>query len=119
MLDKYRVKCPNCGVKVEKLDFADIYSRCTDRFEEYVAKLCRITSVKQVANFLEVDWKTVKDIDKKYLKREFAIPDCDDLRILGIDEVSSKKGHHYENCQKAPPLAGGDEWRGLLGGETP
>ena len=90
MLDKYRVKCLNCGVKVEKLDFADIYSRCTDRFEEYVARLCRITSVKQVANLLEVDWKTVKDIDKKYLKREFAIPDYDDLRILGVDEISSK-----------------------------
>ncbi|MEA1965095.1 MAG: ISL3 family transposase [Candidatus Aerophobetes bacterium] len=95
VLDKYRVKCPNCGVKVEKLDFADIYSRCTDRFEEYVARLCQITSVKQVADLLEMDWKTVKDIDKKYLKREFAIPDYDDLRILGVDEISSKKGHHY------------------------
>ena len=95
VLDKYRVKCPNCGVKVEKLDFADVYSRCTNRFEEYVARLCRITSVKQVADLLGLDWKTVKDIDKKYLKKEFAIPDYDDLRILGVDEISSKKGHHY------------------------
>jgi len=25
----------------------------------------------------------------------------------------------YQICQKAPPLAGGDEWRGVLGGRTP
>ena len=37
-----------------------------------------------------MDWKTVKNIDKKYLKKEFAIPDYDDLRILGVDEISSK-----------------------------
>lgn len=95
VLDKYRVKCPNCGVKIEKLDFVDLYSRYTNRFEEYVARLCRITSVKQVADLLELDWKTVKNIDKKYLEKELAIPDYDELRILTVDEISSKKGHHY------------------------
>jgi len=95
VLDKYRVKCSNCGVKVEKLDFGDLYSRYTNRFEEYVARLCRITSLKQVADLLELDWKTVKNIDKKYLEKEFAIPNYDELRILAVDEISSKKGHHY------------------------
>jgi len=90
VLDKYRVKCPNCGVKIEKLDFVDLYSRYTNRFEEYVARLCRITSIKQVADLLGLDWKTVKKIDKKYLEKEFAIPDYDDLRILVVDEISSE-----------------------------
>lgn len=43
---KHRLNCPSCGVKVERLNFADYYSRCTPpyRFEEYVTWLCRITS---------------------------------------------------------------------------
>ncbi len=95
VLHKHRVNCPCCGVKVEKLDFADYYSRCTSRFEELVARLCRITSIKQVAELLELDWKTVKDIDKQYLEKEFAIPDYNNLRLLAIDEISSHKGHNY------------------------
>jgi len=95
LLDKHRTNCPVCGVKIEKLDFADPYSRCTIRFEELVARLCRITSVKQVANLLDLDWKTVKGIDKKYLEKQFAIPDYNGLRLLAVDEIASHKGHNY------------------------
>jgi len=95
VLYKHRVNCPCCGVKVEKLDFADYYSRCTTRFEELVARLCKITSLKQVAELLGLDWKTVKDIDKKYLQKEFAIPDYENLRLVAIDEISSRKGYNF------------------------
>ena len=93
--DKHRTDCPTCGVKIEKLEFADPYSRCTTRFEELVARLCRITSLKQVAELLDLDWKTVKAIDKKYLEEQFAIPDYDGLRLLAVDEIASHKGHNY------------------------
>ena len=95
IINKYRTCCSTCGVKTEKLDFVEPYSRCTIRFEEYVARLCRITSVKQVAELLELDWKTVKNIDKKYLEKEFAVPNYDNLRLLAVDEIASRKGHHY------------------------
>ena len=93
--DKHRTDCPTCGVKIEKLEFADPYSRCTTRFEELVARLCRITNLKQVAELLSLDWKTVKAIDKKYLEKQFAIPDYDGLRLLAVDEIASHKGHNY------------------------
>jgi transposase len=92
---KNRTNCDTCGVKVEKLDFVDPYSRCTKRFEELVARLCQMTSLKQVAELLELDWKTVKDIDKKYLEKQFAIPDYEGLRLLAVDEIASHKGHNY------------------------
>lgn len=94
-LYKHRVNCLSCGVKVEKLDFADYYSRCTIRFEELVARLCSLTSIKQVAELLRLDWKTVKDIDKKYLQQKFAIPDYENLKLLAIDEISSRKGYNF------------------------
>ena len=68
---------------------------CTTRFEELVARLCRITSLKQVAELLDLDWKTVKAIDKKFLEKQLSIPDYDGLRILAVDEVASHKGHNY------------------------
>lgn len=95
VLEKHRVNCPNCGVKLEKLDFAEPYSRCTIRFEELVARLCRMASLKQVAQLLDLDWKTVKAIDKKYLERKFAIPDYDGLRLLAVDEIAFHKGQSF------------------------
>ncbi len=95
IVEKHRVSCPNCGVKVEELDFVDPYSRCTRRFEELVARLCRMSSLKQVSELLGLDWKTVKAIDKKYLEKKFAIPDYDGLRLLTVDEIAFHKGQSF------------------------
>jgi len=54
VLDKHRLNCPYCGVKIEKLPFTDVYSRCTTRFEELVARLCKMASVKEVADLLDL-----------------------------------------------------------------
>ena len=95
VFDEYRVNCPDCGYKVEKLSFASPWARMTERFADYVARLVRISTVKEVADLLGLDWETVKNIDKAYLQREFANPDYDDLRILCLDEISRKKSHKY------------------------
>jgi len=95
VLNKYRVRCTTCGLKAEALDFALPCSRCTIRFEELVARLCRMTSLKAVADLLDLDWKTVKNIDKRYLKERFAVPDYDNLTRIAIDEIASRKGHNY------------------------
>jgi len=95
VFDEYRVNCPYCGYKVEQLPFAAPWARMTLRFSEYVARLVRISTVKEVADLLSLDWETVKNIDKAYLQKEFATPDYDGLRILCLDEISRKKGHKY------------------------
>ncbi|MDP1815341.1 MAG: ISL3 family transposase [Leadbetterella sp.] len=95
LISKHRTNCPDCGVKIERLDFVDPYSRCTNRFEEFVARLSRISSLKQIARLLELNWKTVKAIDKKYLEKQFAIPDYEGLRLLAVDEIASHKGYHF------------------------
>jgi transposase len=95
VFDEYRVLCPQCGLKVEQLPFAAPWARVTIRFAEYVARLVRIGTVKEVADMLGLDWETVKEIDKAYLKKEFGAPDYDGLRILCLDEISRKKGHKY------------------------
>lgn len=95
VLDKWRVHCHTCGVRVEDLGFAAPYSRHTLRFEDFVARLCEHLPVANVAELLGMDWKTVKDIDKRALLRAFADVDYTDLRMLSIDEISYKKHHKY------------------------
>jgi hypothetical protein len=41
--------------------------RVTRRLAQYIADLCRVMTVKEVANHLDLDWKTVKAIDKQAL----------------------------------------------------
>jgi len=94
-LDKFRIYCPSCGVRVEKLAFARVFSHHTTRFEDYVSKLCSILPVSHVAELTNLDWKTVKEIDKRYLEEKFSHPDYSSLKILAIDEISYKSGHKY------------------------
>ena len=39
--------------------------------------------------------KTVKEINKRYLKERFSNEDIGYPRIIALDEVSVKKGHNY------------------------
>jgi len=52
-------------------------------------------TVSEVARHLGLDWKTVKDIDKYYLERDYGQPDLNGLSILAVDEISVRKGHRY------------------------
>jgi len=52
-------------------------------------------TVSEVARHLGLNWKTVKDIDKYFLERDYGQPDLSGLRILAVDEISIRKGHRY------------------------
>ena len=61
----------------------------------YIYELCQYMTVSEVARHLDLDWKTVKDIDKHYLELDFGQPDLTGLSILAVDEISIRKGHRY------------------------
>jgi transposase len=67
----------------------------TSRLAYYIYQLCRLMTVTDVARHLGLDWKTVKEIDKYYLERDYGQPDLNGLRILAVDEISVRKGHRY------------------------
>jgi transposase len=48
-----------------------------------------------VARHFQLDWKTVKDIDKQGLEAHYGKPDLSGLRVLAVDEISIRKGHSY------------------------
>jgi transposase len=88
--------CPRCqGVRIEDLELFHPYLRVTDRMARYVYQLCHMMTVSEVSRHLGLNWKTVKNIDKFYLERDFGQPDLNGLRILAVDEISIRKGHSY------------------------
>jgi len=88
--------CTNCdAVRIEDLGLFHPYLRVTVRLARYAYQLCQVMTVSDVADHLDLNWKTVKAIDKQYLERDYGQPDYDGLRILAVDEISVRKGHQY------------------------
>lgn len=95
--------CPSCnGPRLEKLDWLGRYQRVTNRFAEAVEQLLRSASVQAVAAFFELDWHTVKAIDKNGLAARLVEPDWASIRYLAMDEFALHKGHRYATVVVEP-----------------
>lgn len=91
-----RVLCRRCRkVKQEKLDWLADYPFYTKRFAFYVGRRCRDSSIRDVAKELHLDWKTVKALEKQYMREQVRRAGNPASKVLGIDEVSLRKGHTY------------------------
>jgi len=91
-----KIWCDECGgVRVEQMTFVDVGQRVTNRLARYIHDLCKMLTVKDVAKHLDIDPKTVKDIDKSFLEKSFGKDSFDDLRVLMIDEIAVHRGHRY------------------------
>lgn len=90
-----RVVCPSCGVRVEALPWAGRWSRVTHGLTRAVATLARSTDLSAVADHFQVNWKTVSSAVHRVVAWGLKHRRRQPLRIIGIDEVSRKKGHRY------------------------
>lgn len=91
-----KILCPSCNqIMVEELELFAPYQRVTKRLALYIHELCKKLTVKEVADHLGLNWKTVKKIDKLFLEEKYGETDYQGLRILAVDEIAIRKGHHY------------------------
>jgi transposase len=91
-----KIFCRQCRrILIEDLELFLPYFRVTRRLAQYIHELCKVMTVQEVAKHLALDWKTVKNIDKLFLERQYGQPNFEGLRILAIDEISIRKGHRY------------------------
>jgi len=91
-----RVFCHRCGkVKQEKLDWLANSPFYTKRFAFYIGRRCRDSSMRDVAQEFHLDWKTVKALEKQYMTEQLRRAGTPGPKIIGIDEVSLRKGHTY------------------------
>jgi transposase len=93
--DLKRVNCPECGVTVELVPWADPESQFTYAFEEQTAYLAQKCDRTSVSTTMRIAWPTVGTIIERVVKRERRKDPLEGLTHIGIDELSYKKHHHY------------------------
>ncbi|MBI3734697.1 MAG: ISL3 family transposase [Chloroflexi bacterium] len=95
-LEVRRVDCPHCGgVKREGLEWLADNPLYTKRFAFLVGRRCRTATIKDVARELRLDWETVKELEKQYMREQLRRVGTPAPEVIGIDEISIRKGHSY------------------------
>jgi len=102
IVPRVRVACPRCGPKLERLPWLDAYARVTHRLAESVGRLCQVMTIRHVARYFGLDWKTVKELDRARLQRELGPVDLEGLEVIALDEFAIQKGHRYATVVVEP-----------------
>jgi transposase len=91
-----RVDCRSCqALKTEGLEFLTDNPFYTKRFAFYVGRRCAKETIKDVAKELHLDWDSVKELDKQYMRALLARAGSPGPKVIGIDEISIRKGQTY------------------------
>lgn len=67
----------------------------TKRYARHVGRLCRTQSIADVARAERLDWHTVKRLDMQYMQEQLERAGKARPAVIGIDEISVRKGHRY------------------------
>jgi transposase len=113
VVEVHRVRCPECGVRVEKMEQLPSKAPFSKRFEEAVGQACESASARQVARRTGLAESTVRAMDLRYLERWAAQRRRPPLRQMGVDEIyRGKKGKFLTvvcNLETGEPLWFGRE----------
>lgn len=69
VVELYRVRCPRCAPKIQKVAQLPSKAPFSKRFEEAVGQACESASARQVAHRFVLAESTVRAIDLRYLER--------------------------------------------------
>jgi len=94
-IEVYRVKCPDCGMKVEKVPLLPSKAPFGKRFEDAVGQACEGAAARQVARRFGLSESTVRAIDLRYLERWAARRREPPLRQMGVDELYRGKNDKF------------------------
>ncbi len=89
-----RVKCADCGVRVEAVPWAR-GARFTRDFEDVVAYLAQQMAKAPIARLMRIAWDTVGRIVERVIAERLDPRRLDGLRAVGVDEVSYRRRHRY------------------------
>jgi transposase len=108
VIEVYRVRCPHCGVRVEKVPQLPGKAPFSQRFEEAVGQACENAPVRRVARQFGLAASTVRAIDLRYLQRWARGRRRPALRQMGVDEIYLGKKQKFltvvSNLETGEPL---------------
>ena len=113
VVELFRVRCPDCGVKAERSEQVPSKAPYSKRFEDAVGAACEGAAARQVARRMRLAQSTVRAIDRRYLERWEARRRLPPLRHMGVDEIYKGKREKFLtvvcNLETGEPLWFGRE----------
>lgn len=91
-LNVHKIYCQNCkSIFSEKLPFlSHPKARISTSLERSIIELRPRMSISDIAEYFRVDWRTVKDCEKRYLRKKFKTIKLKSVGVIGIDEIYIK-----------------------------
>jgi transposase len=90
-----RVDCPQCGVKVERVPWAEGKSRLTTSYRWFLARWAKRLSWQEVARVFGTTWEHVFRSVKYAVSWGLKHRDFDGIEAIGVDEIQWQRGHKY------------------------
>ena len=118
-----RVDCPSCGVKVERVPWAEGKSRITTSYQRFLASWAKRLSWQEVADVFRTSWQTVYRSVEKVVAWGLAQRPLDGIKAIGVDEIQWRRGHRYltlvyqidNGCKRLLHIAENRTAKSLLG----
>ena len=112
-VELYRLRCPDCGIKTEKVPQLPSKAPFSKRFEDAVGEACESAAARRVAKQFGLAGSTVRSIDLRYLERWAAHRRKPVLAQMGVDEIHLGKKQKFitvvSNLDSAEPVWFGRE----------
>jgi len=90
-----RVDCGTCGIRVERVPWAEGKSPVTKPFALFLARWARKLSWKETAESFCTTWDTVFRSVKQIVEYGIKHRLLDGVTAIGVDEIQYGKGHNY------------------------
>jgi transposase len=91
-----RSDCPEHGVKTMQVPWAAPQGRFTLLFERFAVEvLLASASISQACELLGISWDTAQEIMRRAVERGLERRQLEELKHLGMDEKSFKRGQSY------------------------
>ena len=91
-----RVKCPQHGVKTVEVPWARPQVGFTLLMEAFIVALAQWgMTPAQIARMIEVRDKRIWRVLEHYVEKARAEADYSEVKIIGVDETSRRRGHNY------------------------
>jgi transposase len=90
-----RVDCRRCGIRTERIEFADPKARVTRRLRQQIAVDCQSMPTSHAAVRHGVSWGKARRAEKACLAEWDRTRVKHRPRHLGIDEIQRGKGQHF------------------------
>jgi transposase len=90
-----RLRCPDCGVRLEAVPWARPGAAHTRDFEDTVAWLAQQMAFAPIARLLRIGWHTIGPIVARVVADHLDQRRLERLVAIGVDEISYRRHHRY------------------------